>query len=217
MQTNRAGHIRPSGVLLAATGMVVLCLLRPGLATAPSAGAVPAAPSAYVANNLSSSVTPVDTATNTPGTPITVGTRPTGIAITPDGTTAYVANFDSDTVTPIDTSTDTAGSPITVGTPPETIAITPDGTTAYVVNNGSNTVTPIDHRHQHRRHPDPGGHYSRRHRHHPRRDDRLRDQQQLFQHRDPHRPPPPTPPAPRSRWGPFPSPSPSPPTGRPPT
>ena len=48
-------------------------------------------PTAYV-TNFSSSVTPIATATNTPGTPITVGIQPRGIAITPDGKTAYVAN-----------------------------------------------------------------------------------------------------------------------------
>ena len=37
-------------------------------------------------------VTPIATATNTPGTPINVGTGPAGIAITPNGQTAYVAN-----------------------------------------------------------------------------------------------------------------------------
>ena len=110
----------------------------------PPAGAVTAAPTAYVANNLSNSVIPIDTATNTTGNPIPVETRPTGIAVTPDGTTAYVADFDSDSVNPIDTATNTPGTPIPLRTHPEIIAITPDGTTAYVVNNGSNSVTPID-------------------------------------------------------------------------
>ncbi|MGH3787961.1 MAG: hypothetical protein ACRDRG_15735 [Pseudonocardiaceae bacterium] len=37
-------------------------------------------------------MTPIDLATNTPGTPIPVGSRPFGVAVTPDGTTAYVDN-----------------------------------------------------------------------------------------------------------------------------
>ncbi len=90
-------------------------------------------------------VTPIDIATNTPRTPITVGPNPFGIAITPEGSTAYVANA---TVTPIDTATNTAETPITVGASPGGIAITPNGATAYVANAGvncsSNTVTPID-------------------------------------------------------------------------
>ena len=85
-------------------------------------------------------VTPIATATNTPGKPIQVGVaddlpdRPGGIAITPDGKTAYIANVDSGTVTPITMATNTTGEPIRVGKAPGPIAITPDGKTAYVAN-----------------------------------------------------------------------------------
>jgi len=91
-------------------------------------------------------VTPITTATNTPGKPITVGKYPAAIAITPDGKTAYVANQDDDTVTPITTATNTPGKPINVGALPTAIAITPDGRTAYVVSYGfgQGTVTPIN-------------------------------------------------------------------------
>jgi YVTN family beta-propeller protein len=99
---------------------------------------------AYVANINSGSVTPIDTATNTAGTAITVGNNPIAIAITPDGATAYVVNQGSNSVTPIDTATNTAGTAITVGTQPVGVAITPDGATAYVANRSSNSVTPID-------------------------------------------------------------------------
>jgi YVTN family beta-propeller protein len=98
---------------------------------------------AYVANSGSGTVTPIATATNTAGTPITVGTQPDAMAITPDGRTAYVANSGSGTVTPIATATNTAGTPITVGTQPDAIAITPDGRTAYVTDIFSGTVTPV--------------------------------------------------------------------------
>jgi YVTN family beta-propeller protein len=99
---------------------------------------------AYVANNNSNSVTPIDTATNAAGAAIGVGIRPSAVAITPDGATAYVANQSSNNVTPIDTATNTAGTPIAVGTTPVGIAITPDGDTAYAANANSNNVTPID-------------------------------------------------------------------------
>ena len=39
------------------------------------------------------SATPINLATNTPGTAIPVGKGPFGVAITPDGRTAYVTNF----------------------------------------------------------------------------------------------------------------------------
>ena len=89
-------------------------------------------------------VTPIDTATNTEGTPIPVGFGAYGVAITPDGKTAYVTHACCNTVTPIDTATKTAGRPITAGAQTTGIAITPDGRTAFVTNFASGTVTPID-------------------------------------------------------------------------
>jgi YVTN family beta-propeller protein len=81
---------------------------------------------AYVVNQLSNNVTPIDVATNTAGTPIPAGDSPVGIAITPDGTTAYVVG---DSVAPINLATNTAGTPIPVGSSPQRIAIAPDGRT----------------------------------------------------------------------------------------
>ena len=103
-------------------------------------------------------MTPIATATNTAGPPITVGSNPDAIAITPDGKTAYVANDGSDTVTPIATATNTAGPPITVGSGPNAIAITPDGKTAYVANDRLGHGDPDRDRHQHRRPADHGRH-----------------------------------------------------------
>src|SRR6218665_1781550 len=48
---------------------------------------------------LSSRLSDNDTVTNT----ITVGTRPYGVAVTPDGSTAYVTNVESNSVSRIDT------------------------------------------------------------------------------------------------------------------
>jgi YVTN family beta-propeller protein len=67
----------------------------------------------------------IDIATNTvePST-IPVGSLPTGVAITPDGSFVYVANLESNTVSVISTSTNTVvGSPIPVGANPLAIAI----------------------------------------------------------------------------------------------
>jgi YVTN family beta-propeller protein len=109
---------------------------------------------AYVVNQNASvagpdisdgTVTPITTATNTPGNPIKVGRLPAAIAITPDGQTAYVVNQGDNTVTPIATATNTPGKPIKVGMLPTAIAITPDGQTAYVASMGigDGSVTPI--------------------------------------------------------------------------
>jgi YVTN family beta-propeller protein len=98
-------------------------------------------------------VTPIDTATNTPGEPIDVGNEPFAIAVTPDGKTVYVANTwentgrlasGQSTVTPIATATNTPGPPIEVGQGPRAIAITADGRTAYVASWQGGTVTPIE-------------------------------------------------------------------------
>jgi YVTN family beta-propeller protein len=101
-------------------------------------------PMAYVVNGCENTVTPIDTVTNTAGTPIAAGYDPFGVAITPDGATLYVTDVGANEVTPIDTATDTAGTPISVGADPWGVAISPDGTTVYVTNSNGGSVTPID-------------------------------------------------------------------------
>ena len=72
---------------------------------------------AYVANSISSTVTPIDLATDVLGKPISLSGKPGGdaIAISSNGAAAYVANQPSSTVTPIDLSTNTAEKPIKIG------------------------------------------------------------------------------------------------------
>jgi YVTN family beta-propeller protein len=124
------------GVVLVVAGSLMVLGLDPALAAAD--------PIAYVPNQFSSAVTPIDLATNNAGTAINVGTGPTAVAITPDGKTAYVTNGGSSNVTPINLATNTAGGAINVGSGPSAVAITPDGKTAYVTNGGSSNVTPIN-------------------------------------------------------------------------
>jgi DNA-binding beta-propeller fold protein YncE len=111
------------------------------------AGAGTATPTAYaVTYNGFDTMTPIDTTTNTAGTPIPVGAYPDAIAIAPNGQTAYVVDGAGAAVTPVDLSTGNPGTPIPVGTGPDAIAIAPDGQTAYVVSDPGpeGTVTPID-------------------------------------------------------------------------
>jgi len=100
---------------------------------------------AYVTHGAApgTTVTPIDLATNTPGTDIPVGRGGQGIAITPDGKTAYVVNSSDNTVTPITVATNAPGAPITVGNSPRGVAVSPDGTIVYVTNQFGNSVTPI--------------------------------------------------------------------------
>src|ERR1700736_2597858 len=107
--------------------------------------------SAYISNAGSNSVSVIDTETNTVvGSPLTVGSQPAGIAVTPDGKYAYVTNtniqgFTGSTVSVINTATNTVlGSPITVGSGALGIAITPDGKYAYVANKQGSTVSVIN-------------------------------------------------------------------------
>ena len=103
------------------------------------AGASTIQPTAYVTNNDGNSVTPIELATNTAGTAISLGgNAPSKIAITPDGQTAYTIT-NNNSVTPINLATGAAGTTITGGMDfAVAIAITPNGQTAYVANSGGN-------------------------------------------------------------------------------
>jgi YVTN family beta-propeller protein len=72
---------------------------------------------AYLADGLSSTVTPIDLATDTPGKPISINGKvgADAIAIAPNGAAAYVANQPSSTVTPIDLATSKPEKPIKIG------------------------------------------------------------------------------------------------------
>jgi YVTN family beta-propeller protein len=101
-----------------------------------------AAPFVYVANNGGNTVSVIDISTNTVvGNPITVGSNPTRIAITPNGAYAYVTNANGNSVSVIDTSTNIVTATITLPvSTPYGIAITPNGAHAYVTNALSDTV-----------------------------------------------------------------------------
>ncbi|MCZ8517313.1 beta-propeller fold lactonase family protein [Paenibacillus filicis] len=103
---------------------------------------------AYVANFSNSTVSVINTGTNTIVATVTLpaGSIPLGIAITPDGSRAYVANGGNSTVTVINTGTNTIVATVTLpaGSGPDAIAITPDGSRAYVANGGNSTVTVIN-------------------------------------------------------------------------
>ena len=98
---------------------------------------------AYVTNQDGGSVSVIDTADNTVVDTITAGSRPSGVAITPNGAQVYVGNWFYD-VSVIDTSlaavTATIPGVNSFGT-----AVTPDGNFAYITNlGGSCTVTVVD-------------------------------------------------------------------------
>ena len=107
-----------------------------------------AEPYAYITNVDSNTVSVIDTATNTVIATVPVGMKPSGVAVSPDGSKVYVTNGYSNSVSVIDTATNTVTATVPVGSIPLGIAVTPDRTKVYVANWGSNgignTISVID-------------------------------------------------------------------------
>jgi hypothetical protein len=113
-----------------------------------AAGSLAFGPPGLTTHLRPAAVIPINTAINTPGTPIRlshgesdIAITKSDIAITPDGKTLYIEG--SDTITPISTATNTPGTPVRVSTAAgqANMTITPDGKTLYV--EGWDTITPI--------------------------------------------------------------------------
>src|SRR5215470_298480 len=122
----RRQRLRHAGMAGVAAAAVIALAIPAGLGAfgyQPRPEQPPAAPTLYiyswgVGSNHAKVVTPVDTATNTPGKPIDVGVGggpwPTGmIVITPDGKTAYVTTAPGP-ITSINTATGMPGKPINI-------------------------------------------------------------------------------------------------------
>lgn len=88
---------------------------------------------AYVANEQAGTISQVDLSTGTMGAPISVGSQPDAIAITPDGSMAYVADYGASEIVPVALATGAVQTPIAISDRPNAIAISPNGKTAYVV------------------------------------------------------------------------------------
>jgi YVTN family beta-propeller protein len=106
-------------------------------------GAWARAPQAYITNLNDSTVSVIDTASNTVTATVPVGNAPNGVAVTPDGAHVYVANVFDNTVSVIDTATNAVTATVTVGMFPFGMAVTPDGARVYVANQGDGNVSVI--------------------------------------------------------------------------
>jgi YVTN family beta-propeller protein len=108
----------------------------------------PAANRAYVANGGSSSVSVIDTVTNTViGLPIQVGTGPVAAVLNPATHRLYTANFGGDSVTVVDVAANAVvGTPIPVPSQPRAAAINLTTNRIYVssIGTGGNNVTVVD-------------------------------------------------------------------------
>lgn len=131
--------------------VVALALgLAAGLAGCSSESVVPApsSPVAYAAVGAGpatpgDTVAVVRTATGTKGTPVTVGTLPSGLALLPGDRELLVTVKAQNQLAEIDTSTGRVTGRVTVGLEPDAVAVTPDGRTALVANFGDDTVTVV--------------------------------------------------------------------------
>ena len=127
------------------------------LATLAPAGAARGASSAYVANQVNSTVSQYDIGAGgplTPKAPPTVptganGSDPFGVVVSPDRASVYVINHGADSIAQYDIGADgglSPKAPATVadtGSNPNGIAVSPDGTSVYVAN-GSGAVSQYD-------------------------------------------------------------------------
>ncbi len=98
----------------------------------------------YVTSGSTGNVSVIDIATNTVTETVSVGAKPHGVAVSPDGTMVYVANLGSNSVSVIDTGTKAVVATVKVGKSPYGVAVSPDGNDVYAVNDHDNSVSVID-------------------------------------------------------------------------
>jgi YVTN family beta-propeller protein len=102
---------------------------------------------AYVANQVSSpptvSIIDLTTLTNV-GSISGVGSYPTGIALTADGSTLVTGNYLGESATLIDVATRTVVASVPLGTAGSRVSISPDDASAYMINPDASMVSVID-------------------------------------------------------------------------
>ena len=145
---NVASKVFTGAFRLSALALLVTALgagaCSSSMGTSSESQAVSAAVNAYVTNENSTTVSVIDTASNTITATIPVGRNPASVALTPDNAFLYVANASSNSVSVADTATNTVVATVPVGGLPISLAITPNGAFAYVVNLRGNNVSVID-------------------------------------------------------------------------
>lgn len=128
------------------TNQVVGTPLPVGPTSNPYSNAIsPDGKAMLLINNGANTLVKVDLPSWTVGAPLPVGTDPTVVAISPDGSTAYVADGSGKAVHVVDLKTmQIVGSPIDL--PGETwgVAFAPSGKIAYVTDETNNVVHVID-------------------------------------------------------------------------
>ena len=133
-----------SVVLASAAIFLVLILMLSTASAATAQSTSNTARYAYITNSGSTTVSVIDTSSNTVKATVNVGYNPYGVAVSPDGTKVYIASDVSDAVSIINTATNKVTATVKVGSNPWGVAVNPKGTKVYVANEGSGTVSVID-------------------------------------------------------------------------
>jgi YVTN family beta-propeller protein len=99
----------------------------------------------YVSNTAlnASSISQINTATNTVMLNVQVGTTPRGLDISADGSFVYAAVQNSNALTVMQTNPAFAVAVVPVGQLPLAVRLTPNGGRAYVVNSTSNNISVV--------------------------------------------------------------------------
>ncbi|HWZ59651.1 MAG TPA: beta-propeller fold lactonase family protein, partial [Gemmatimonadaceae bacterium] len=101
---------------------------------------------AFVTAEQGGSITVVDAPVNAVLKIVPVGdsTKPTGVAVSPNGKTVYFANGRANYVAVFSTAAMTVTDTIPVGKRPWGVALSPDGSTLYTADGRSNQVSVVD-------------------------------------------------------------------------
>lgn len=95
---------------------------------------------AYIVNAGSNNVSVINLSTNLVEKTIPVGTRPLGVAVSPDGKEVYIANQETNNISVIDATSNTVVANIAVGKMPSRLVFSPDGSRVYVSNSNLNNI-----------------------------------------------------------------------------
>jgi DNA-binding beta-propeller fold protein YncE len=132
------------------TALVVAPLAAAGLSGCSSESVTPANSHVVVyaaigatTPNPGTTVAAVSSASGALGTPITVGTLPSALALLPGAKDLLVTVRAQDQLVEVDTESGDVTRRVGVGLEPDAVAVTPDGSTALVANFGDDTVTEV--------------------------------------------------------------------------
>ena len=98
----------------------------------------------YVSNEKGNSITVIDGDKLEVTATITVGNRPRGIILSPDGKHLYICASDDDTIEIMDTTSHEIIGKLPSGPDPELMDLSPDGSLMFVANEDDNMVTVVD-------------------------------------------------------------------------